>query len=410
MKSYLIGAGLIAGSIGLAVLLGVLAPQPPTQPPPPQAPLVRTAPVTVRTGSLTVQGTGTVEPAREIQLNAQVRGRLVRVSDALVTGGRFSAGEVLAQIDPTDYRSAVAQAQAQVTQARFNVIQARQQVEVARLEYQNIKQRTGQAPNVDTTALGSLIFKEPQLRQAQAALKSAQARLQTARANLNRTSLQVPFDGIVRTKQADLGAFVAPGTPIATVFSTEAAEVTVSLSARTAALIPGLWSTRARRRPNDLPARVHLTYGDATFHWTGYVDRVEGALDRQTRTVDVVVRVPRPYQRSATRGLPLQMPEQPYRPERPPLAVGHYVTVDIQSRSPAPYAVVPQRAVRVRTPGKPPVVWTVVGDTMLVERTVRVLQTVEEQTYLAPGLSEGTPIITSDIRVQTDSMRVRVSP
>jgi len=55
-------------------------------------------------------------------------------------------------------------------------------------------------------------------------------------------------------------------------------------------------------------------------------------------------------------------------------------------------------------------VWTIAGDTLLVERRVQPIQTVENTTYLAadPALHPGTRVITSDLRVYSDSMKVRV--
>ncbi|PSQ91914.1 MAG: efflux transporter periplasmic adaptor subunit, partial [Bacteroidetes bacterium QH_2_63_10] len=73
--------------------LYAFAPQPETSEPPPQSPRVSTTPVEARAGSLLVRGTGTVQPAREIQLTAEVGGRLAEVSDALVSGGRFVFNE-----------------------------------------------------------------------------------------------------------------------------------------------------------------------------------------------------------------------------------------------------------------------------------------------------------------------------
>jgi len=408
-KWTLIGGGILVGAVAVTWLLGVFAPQPPKQPPPPQSPLVSTTAIEVRSGSLEVRGTGTVRPVREIQLTAQVGGRLVDVADALVSGGRFEAGEVLARIDPSDYRNAVTQAKAQVTQAQFQLIQAREQAGAARRDYERIRKRTGEPPQPDSTELGRLLFNEPQVAQAEANLESAKAALDNARTRLRRTALEVPFDGMVRQKQADLGAYVAPGTPIATVYGTDAVEIVVSLPARKASLIQNLWASAARRASVDLPATVTRTYGGETFAWTGRVHRVEGALDPQTRTVDVVVRVPDPYQLDEDMTVASQMPEQSYGPERPPLAVGSYVDVDVQARAEGTYHVVPRRAVHDREPGQPPTVWTVVGDTMLVERPVRPIQTVETQTYLAPTLETGTRVITTDLRVQTDSMKIRVS-
>jgi len=408
MKSFLIGAGIIGGGLLLAVLLGVFAPAPEKSSPPPTAPIVNTTLVDVRTGSLTVRGTGTVQPTDEITLTAEVSGRIVETSKNLVSGGRFRAGERLARIDPSDYRNAVSQAQAQVTQAEFAVLQAEEEVEVAREEYERVKARTGRAPEPDSTALGRLVFREPQLRQAQANLESARAALDNAETRLNRTAVRVPFNGMIRTRQATLGSYVTPGTPIATVYATDAVEVVVSLTSRKAALIDGLWDAAGRRAPSDLPATVTTSYGGERFSWEGYVDRMEGAIDTQTRTVDVVVRVPQPA--ASGPSVASQRAEQPLATDRPPLTVGQFVDVDIEGRRGTEYAVIPRRALRTRDPDQPPVVWTVVGDTLLVEQRVRPIQTVETTTFLAPSpaLTPTTRVITSDLRVYADSMRVRV--
>ncbi len=409
MKWSLIAGGTLAGAVFIAFLLGAFAPEPEQTEPPPQSPLVSTAPVEARAGSLLVRGTGTVRPVREIQLTAEVGGRLVDVSDALVSGGQFDAGETIARVDPSDYRSAVRQAEAEVTQSKVQLLQAREEAGAAREDYERIQRRTGGVPAPDSTELGRLIFNEPQVAQAEANLQSAQAALETAQTNLERTRLHVPFDGMVRQKQADLGAYVAPGTPVATVYGTDAVEIVVSLPTRKAALIQNLWSTLGPRDGTALPATVTTTYGGNDVSWRGRVHRVEGAISEQTRTVDVVARVADPYAQG-----PRVQPRRPEQgqpslaPERPPLAVGSYVEVDIEGRRGA-YHVVPRRAVHPRHPGQPPVVWTVVGDSMLVERTVEPIQTVEEHTYLAPTLGAGTRVITTDLRVQSDSMRIRVA-
>ena len=407
MKSYLIGSGILVGGGVLAALLIALAPEPPKDDPPPQTPLVATTPVTIETGSLMVRGNGTVRSPRQIELTAEVAGRIVSVADALSSGGQFRAGDVLARIDPSDYRAAVEQARAQVTDAQFQVLQAREEVQVAREEYDRLRQRTGHAPMLDSTSLGRLVYKEPQLRQAEAALRSARAALQTAETNLERTAVRAPFNGQVRQKRADLGTYVAPGTPLATIYGTDVAEIVVPLPSRKAALIDGLYASRAAGR-GDIAATVMTEYGGRTFSWRGRVDRVEGAIDPQTRTVNVVVHVPNPYATDDLR-VTSQLPEQPVSVDRPPLQVGRFTTVDIEARSRATYAVVPRRAVHTRTSDTPPVVWTVQHDSLLVEQPVQIIQTVGDDAYLGPsaGLQDGQPIVTSDLRVQTDSMRVR---
>ena len=409
----LLAVGTLAGAAFVVYLLGVFAPTPEQTEPPPQSPLVSTAPVEARTGSLLVRGTGTVRPAQEIQLTAEVGGRLVDVSDALVSGGRFEAGETLARIDPADYRSAVRQAEAQVTQAQFQLIQAREEAGAAREDYERLRERSGEAPDPDSTELGRLVFNEPQVAQAEANLESAKASLETAKTNLERTRLQVPFDGRVRQKQADLGAYLGPGTPVATVYGTDTVEIVVSLPTGKASLIQNLWSTIGTREGTEVPATVTTTYGGDAFSWRGRVHRVDGAISEQTRTVDVVVRVPDPYRQAPTVQSQPAAPSAEAEPpvaDRPPLAVGTYAEVDIEGRGEGTYHVVPRRAVHSRESDQPPVVWTAVGDSMLVERTVEPIQTVEEQAYLAPTLDPEARVITTDLRVQTDSMRIRVDP
>ena len=407
LKWSLIGGGLLLGTAALVAVLTVFAPAPETSEPPPQSPMVSTAPVDVRAGSLLVRGTGTVQPVREIELTAEVGGRLTEVSDALVSGGRFEAGAPLARIDPSDYRSAVQQAEAQVTQAKVELLQAQEEAGAAREDYERLRDQTGEAPEPDSTELGQLVFNEPQVAQAQSNLESARAALDDANTNLERTQLRVPFDGMVRQKQADLGAYVGPGTPIATVYGTEEAEIVVSLPSRKAALIRNLWGTSGQPSDARPPATVTSSYGGRTFSWEGRVHRVKGAISEQTRTVDAVVRVPEPYNQTPT--VQSQRAEQSEGTTRPPLAVGTYTTVDIEGRRDGTYHVVPRRAVHARESDQPPVVWTVEGDSMLVEQTVEPIQTVEEQTYLAPTLAPDARVITTDLRVQTDSMRVRVS-
>ena len=393
-KSYFIGGGLIAGSLVLAVLLIALQSAPAQDPPESRAPIVSTVPVEARSGALQVRGSGTVRPPREIDLTAEVGGRIIEASDAFVSGGRFDAGDTLARIDPADYQSQVRQARAAVTQRRFEVLQAREEVGVAKEEYERLRQRAEEAPDPDSTELGRLLFREPQLRAAEANLESAQAQLETAQTNLERTALVAPFSGRVRSTMTNVGAFVGPGTPIAELYSTEQAEVVVPLESGSAALIDGLWRTSAQQTNQPRSATVRLNYGGTEYTWNGYVDRVEGALDAQTRTVNVAVRVDAPYS---------ARPDSE-SDDDPPLAVGSYVTVDIEGRSLDAYYAVPRRAVR-----NDGTVWTVESDTLLVMRDVNVVQQVDDRALVTGELTGGGPVITGDLPVVSDSMTVRLA-
>ena len=74
---------------------------------------------------------------------------------------------------------------------------------------------------------------------AAAALASAEAELVRARRNLERTEIRLPYDGIVRSKDADIGQFVSTGTRLGVTFATDIAEVRLPLTDRDLAFCAG---------------------------------------------------------------------------------------------------------------------------------------------------------------------------
>ncbi|MDX1578111.1 MAG: efflux RND transporter periplasmic adaptor subunit, partial [Gemmatimonadota bacterium] len=216
------------------------------------------------------------------------------------------------------------------------------------------------------------------------------ARLEDARLALERTWIRAPFDGIVREESVDLGQFVSPGQEIGRMYATDEVEIVVPLSDDEASLIAGLWEVRAGEDGRRIPALVRSEYGGAEYEWEGYVDRAEAALDEQTRTVDVVVRVPGAFAPT------------PESPGRPPLLLGSYANLDIEGESFDEYAILP--AAGLRDGG---VVWTLVSDSLLAMEPVELIQEVEDEVFVLGDLRAGTPVIVSDLPFVTDGMTVR---
>ncbi len=380
---------LLIGAIGM-VLLVVLRPQPAQQEPLRLPPLVATVAADARHGSIRVFGNGTVRPRRQVVMAPQVGGRVEWVSPALVSGGRFSAGDVLLRVESADYDNAVEIASAEVAQRRVEVLQAEEEVTLAREEYQRLREREGIELAIDSTELGSLIFREPQLEAARASLRRALARLEDARLSLGRTRLHAPFDGVVRSENVDIGQFVAPGQGIATIYTTDEVEIVVPLTDKEARLVDGLWDARAGQEETGIPATVSVTFGGQYYQWTGFVDRAEGALNAETRTVAVIVRVPDPFVTDSAG-------------TRPPLLLGTYVDVNIQGVALDHYVVLPQATFREGA-----VLWTVESDSMLRIVPAEFIQEVDGHVYLAADLAGGTRVVISPLAVVTDGMTIRV--
>ena len=109
------------------------------------------------------------------------------------------------RIDPTNYEVAFRQAEALVKQRQ--------------IEYDGASKLRSQGYRA-----------EAEHASAAAALASAEAELTRANRNLQRTYIRLPYAGIVRSKEADLGQFVNMGTPLGITFATDHAEVRLPLT------------------------------------------------------------------------------------------------------------------------------------------------------------------------------------
>jgi len=384
--------GVVILGIGVAgfALLMVFRPRAPEQEIPRRAPLVATTAADVRSGFLTVYGNGTVRPRSEIVLSPQVGGRVEWVSPNLVSGGRFQPGEPLFRIEPADYRNAVDRAAAEVAQRQVEVIQWEEERELALEEYERLQEREGIELAVDSSELGSLIFREPQLEAARANLRRAEAGLRDAELSLDRTRVTSPFDGIIRSESVDQGQYVAPGQAVARLYATDEAEIVVPLTDREAALVAGLWNARGGDKADRIEATVTGSFGGRDYTWEGYVDRAEGALNEETRTIDVVVRVPNPFDTEPGS-------------DRPPLLLGTYVSVDIRGAEFDHYVVVPRSAYRDGD-----VLWIVEADSVLRVTPAAFIQENGGSVFLDADLKSSDRVIVSPIDVVTDGMAVRV--
>ena len=129
--------------------------------------------------TLSVSTQGEVRPFTEIDLTAQVGGRIEFVNNSFVQGGFFEAGETLIQLEDEDYRLAVTRAEANVAQRRQVLVREEAEADLAREEWDAIGE--GEA--------SALTLREPQLADARAQLAAAEASLQEARLNLSRTRI-----------------------------------------------------------------------------------------------------------------------------------------------------------------------------------------------------------------------------
>ena len=184
-------------AIGAAIFAFVARPRAKSQLRRVPAPLVRVVTARPQNVEITVRTQGTVRPRTEIDLVAQVAGRVVEASDELSAGGFFHKGDVLVRIDPRDYQLAVRSARADVARAEVTVAKEKAEAAVAERDWQRLH-GTKQAP--------PLVVRVPQLAEAKADLEAAKASRDRAALDLQRTDVHAPFDGRVSVENVDLGS------------------------------------------------------------------------------------------------------------------------------------------------------------------------------------------------------------
>lgn len=371
---------LAVGVVGMVVLI-LARPKVETRPRSLPPPLVRVVEVEPRDVQLTVSSQGTAMPHKESTFVAEVPGKVVWTSEALVDGGFFEEGDVLLKIDPTDYELAVTRNKAQVAQAELRLMHEEAEAGVARKEWEDLGEGDGHP----------LTLREPQVAEARAAFQAARAALAQAQQDLKRTKVRAPFAGRVRQKMADVGQFVNRGTPVAAGYSIDIAEVRLPLPDAELAYLDLPLHYRGSAM-NESGPRVRFTalFGGERYEWDGRVVRTEGEIDPKSRMVHVVARVEDPYGRRGE------------QPDRPPLSVGIFLDARIEGRIAEKVVVLPRAALRGRD-----TVWVMDGEDRLRFRQVEVLKTDPEEVIIESGLESGERVCLSALDAAVDGMKVR---
>lgn len=175
-----------------------------------------TAPVTRGELDVTVSATGALEARNLVQIGCEVSGRIasveVRENDVV------HAGQVLAEIDPELLDAQVAQARAQLAQAEAALVQAR----ATDRDAARTRVRTaglfdaGVVSAADRDAAATAAERATAaVAVARADIERATAALRIAETNLTRAVIRSPIDGVVLTRDVEVGqtvvaAFQAP--------------------------------------------------------------------------------------------------------------------------------------------------------------------------------------------------------
>ncbi|MEL6215026.1 MAG: efflux RND transporter periplasmic adaptor subunit [Pseudomonadota bacterium] len=369
-QGFMIGAVLIIVILGGALsavsfmMANATRPQPKSEDRPP--PLVNVLELEPGQVQFSVESQGSVLPVTQTSLSAEVAGTVVELSSAFEPGDSFVAGEQLMRIDPTNYEVAVARAKAALDQRQ--------------IEYDGAKKLREQGYRA-----------EAELLSAKAALESARADLVRAERDLERTRIIVPYDGLVRSRDAELGDYVAPGSPIGTVFATDRFEVRLPLPDNDLAFV-NLPESGVNTAVEDLPeVTLRGSYRGREVTWAGRIVRTEGVVDERTRMVFSVASIDDPYLRTAESG------------NAQPLPAGTFVSAEIEGIVLDDVVSIPRTLIR----GNDQVVF-VDDESQLRLRNLEFLRTDATYAYVAADQLEELRVVLTVLEAPLNGMLVRV--
>jgi len=219
----------------------------------------------------TVSATGSVRPVVQVQVGSQVSGTLSSLNADY--NSRVRAGQVLAQIEPSSFRTRVVQAEAAVAKAEAALHEGQRQL--ARTQELLKGNYVSQA---DVDAAVSVVD------QADADRKQAEAQLASARVDLEHTTIRSPIEGVVISRSVDVGQTVAASlqAPELFVIANDLTQMQVETRIDEADI--------GRIQPG-LPARFTVdAFPDVTFEGTVSQVRLEPITDQNVVTYTTVVR------------------------------------------------------------------------------------------------------------------------
>lgn len=248
-----------------------------------------TAPVTRGSVVETVQATGALEAVTTVQVGTQVSGTIKSLHADF--NSQVREGQVVAELEESAFRAQVEQASATLTRLQAERDRARVQVDDTQIKLKRARELSARqllpASDLDTA--------ESNARQADAALKSAEAQIVQARASLNQsqvnlsyTIIKAPIDGVVVSRNVDVGQTVAASMQAPTLFviAKDLAQMQVSAAIDESDI-------GRIRNGQSVTFRVDA-YPDDTFTGTVKQVRLQPVVTQNVVSYTTIISVPNP--------------------------------------------------------------------------------------------------------------------
>ncbi|MEO8023393.1 efflux RND transporter periplasmic adaptor subunit [Polaromonas sp.] len=346
-----------------AVLSGVVLLAACSKPAPPEEPVRAVKVMTVGVDSFTAgyEFAGEVKAQVESRLGFRVGGKMIRRQAEL--GQHVKAGQVLAQLDPQDYKLAADAARAQVAAASTNR-------DLAAADYKRYKELREQ----NFISGAELERRETTLKAAQAQLEQAQSQLAVQGNQANYAALVADVSGVVTAVEAEAGQVVSAGTPVLRIAADGPRDVVFSVPEDKVGLI-------------KVGTPVTVRVWAQNLELTGKVREVSASADPATRTYPVKVLLD----------------------TKEPPVLGATVYVQPQGLGATGMQVIKLPTTALRQEGKSSAVWVLDKASMTVKsQTVQIATADGNEAVIAAGLQAGMLVVSAGVHVLSPGQKVTI--
>ena len=233
-----------------------------------------------------LNASGYVVPQRKSSVAAKATGRLVALY--VEEGNKIKKDQIIAQLENDDLAASRRQALANVDVSRAGYEQAKAELNDAQVSFERQKQLLSKelvAKSDYDTAEARYKKAIAAVASADASIKAAQAALNGADVSLEYTRIRAPFDGVVLTKNADVGDIV---TPLGAAANAKSAVVTIADMASLQVETDVSESNIEKLKPGQ-PCEIQLDAVPET-RFPGTIHMIVPTADRSKATVMVKVR------------------------------------------------------------------------------------------------------------------------
>jgi len=324
---------------------------------------------------------GTVRPEKEIILSPRVGGEIISVSPSFTPGGFVDEGEVLLQIDPSDYEVVLLQRESELLQASADLELELGRQDLAEKDYKELE-------GTISSEYKSLVLRKPQLNTARSRVEAAEAAVRRAQLDLERTRIRAPFAAHIINREANEGSQVSPGENLGKLVGVEHYWIEAAVPVSDLQWID--FSEEQGSAGSGVRIRNRAAWSEDSFR-EGEVHKLIGELENQTRLARVLLTVSDP------------LSHEPESAGLPPLMIGSFVEARIAGIRIQDVVRIDRDYVR-----KDDTIWIDKNDVLEI-RELDIVFRDDEFAYVRSGLDAEDQVITTNLTTVFDGAALRMA-